>query len=60
MWIIYGYKEGDESEFEDAGEYAFGPYNDEDNAREDEASLIDGPYEWQTAVLEVRTLPVNA
>jgi hypothetical protein len=60
MWIIYAYKEMDEGEFDDGDNYAFGPYSDEDNAREDEASLLDGPYEWQTMVLEVRTLPVNA
>jgi hypothetical protein len=60
MFVIYAYKDGEEGGFEDGSQHAFGPYDDMDNALEDEASLQDGPLGWQTEVLPVTILPANA
>jgi hypothetical protein len=59
MWIVYAYKEGESEEFEDGSDHAFGPYDDEQNAGEDAASLADSG-DWQARPLEVKRLPIYA
>jgi hypothetical protein len=52
MWVVYGYKDGDDGSFEDASEHVWGPFN---RGIEADEFVKNAEGSWQFNVIKVKS-----